>query len=79
MRAASGCSTVQAEILGIEITYKIGAPGRHLVINSLAVLAAAELVGADLALAALALAEFTPVVRPRRADRRSSFPAGRRW
>jgi UDP-N-acetylmuramoyl-tripeptide--D-alanyl-D-alanine ligase len=55
------CSTVQARILGTEITYKIGAPGRHLVINSLAVLAAAELVGADLALAALALAEIAPV------------------
>jgi UDP-N-acetylmuramoyl-tripeptide--D-alanyl-D-alanine ligase len=55
------CSTVEARILGTELTYKIGAPGRHLVINSLAVLAAAELVGADLALAALALAEFTPV------------------
>ncbi|HYA07869.1 MAG TPA: Mur ligase family protein, partial [Xanthobacteraceae bacterium] len=34
------CSTVQAQILGTELTYKIGAPGRHLVINSLAVLAA---------------------------------------
>jgi len=55
------CSTVQAQILGTELTYKIGAPGRHLVINSLAVLAAAELVGADLALAALALAEIEPV------------------
>ena len=33
-----------------EFSYKIGAPGRHLVINSLAVLAAVELVGADLAL-----------------------------
>ena len=55
------CSTVQARILGTELTYKIGAPGRHLVINSLAVLAAAELVGADLALAALALAELAPV------------------
>ncbi len=55
------CSTVQANILGTELAYKIGAPGRHLVINSLAVLAAAELVGADLALAALALAEFAPV------------------
>ena len=54
------CSTVQANILGTELTYKIGAPGRHLVINSLAVLAAAELVGADLALAALALAELAP-------------------
>jgi len=55
------CSTVEARILGTELTYKIGAPGRHVVVNSLAVLAAAELVGADLALAALALAEFAPV------------------
>jgi UDP-N-acetylmuramoyl-tripeptide--D-alanyl-D-alanine ligase len=53
------CSTVQADILGTELTYKIGAPGKHLVRNSLAVLATAELVGADLALAALALSEFT--------------------
>jgi UDP-N-acetylmuramoyl-tripeptide--D-alanyl-D-alanine ligase len=52
------CSTVEAEILGTRFSYKIGAPGRHLVINSLAVLAAAELVGADLALAALALGEL---------------------
>ena len=55
------CSTAEARILGTELAYKIGAPGRHLVINSLAVLATAELVGADLALAALALAELTPV------------------
>ncbi|MGA8077423.1 MAG: UDP-N-acetylmuramoylalanyl-D-glutamyl-2,6-diaminopimelate--D-alanyl-D-alanine ligase, partial [Xanthobacteraceae bacterium] len=55
------CSTVQARILGTELTYKIGAPGRHVVINSLAVLAAADLAGADLALAALALADFAPV------------------
>jgi len=55
-----GCSTVQADILGTELTYKIGAPGHHLVVNSLAVLATAVLVGADLALAALALAEFKP-------------------
>jgi UDP-N-acetylmuramoyl-tripeptide--D-alanyl-D-alanine ligase len=55
------CSTVEAEILGTRFTYKIGAPGKHIVINSLAVLAAAELAGADLALAALALAELRPV------------------
>jgi UDP-N-acetylmuramoyl-tripeptide--D-alanyl-D-alanine ligase len=55
------CSTVEAEILGTRFSYKIGAPGKHIVINSLAVLAAAELVGADLALAALALAELQPV------------------
>ena len=54
------CSTVEADILGTQLTYKIGAPGHHLVVNSLAVLAAAELVGADLALAALALAQFKP-------------------
>jgi len=53
-------STVEADILGEEIAYKIGAPGKHLVLNSLAVLAAAKLAGADLALAALALAEQTP-------------------
>jgi UDP-N-acetylmuramoyl-tripeptide--D-alanyl-D-alanine ligase len=53
-------STVEASILGTHVTYKVGAPGRHLVLNSLAVLAAVSLVGADLALAALALAELQP-------------------
>jgi UDP-N-acetylmuramoyl-tripeptide--D-alanyl-D-alanine ligase len=56
----SDSSTVQARILGADVTYKIGAPGRHLVTNSLAVLAAAVLMGADLALAALALSELQP-------------------
>jgi UDP-N-acetylmuramoyl-tripeptide--D-alanyl-D-alanine ligase len=55
------CSTVVAQIFGTELTYKIGAPGRHLVDNSLAVLAAAVLSGADLALAALALSGLKPV------------------
>jgi UDP-N-acetylmuramoyl-tripeptide--D-alanyl-D-alanine ligase len=53
-------STVEADILGTQVTYKIGAPGKHLVVNSLAVLAAAQLAGADLALAALALADQAP-------------------
>jgi UDP-N-acetylmuramoyl-tripeptide--D-alanyl-D-alanine ligase len=53
-------STVEADILGHRVAYKIGVPGKHLVLNSLAVLAAAQLAGADLALAALALAEQTP-------------------
>lgn len=53
-------STVQAGILGDDVTYKLGAPGRHLVMNSLAVLAAARLAGVDLAMAALALAELEP-------------------
>jgi UDP-N-acetylmuramoyl-tripeptide--D-alanyl-D-alanine ligase len=55
-------STVQARILGADVTYKLGAPGRHMVDNSLGVLAAAALLGADLALAALALAELKPPV-----------------
>ena len=53
-------STVQASILGDDVTYKLGAPGKHLVMNSLAVLAAAKLAGADLAIAALALADLQP-------------------
>jgi UDP-N-acetylmuramoyl-tripeptide--D-alanyl-D-alanine ligase len=57
---ASGSSTVAARILGADVTYKLGAPGRHLVLNSLAVLAAVALVGADLARAAPALADLQP-------------------
>jgi UDP-N-acetylmuramoyl-tripeptide--D-alanyl-D-alanine ligase len=54
------CSVVHASVLGAEVTYKLGAPGKHLIWNSLAVLAAAALTGADLALAALALGELKP-------------------
>ncbi len=56
----AACSAVRASVLGQDITYKIGMPGRHMVMNSLAVLAAASLAGADLALAALALAQLQP-------------------
>jgi UDP-N-acetylmuramoyl-tripeptide--D-alanyl-D-alanine ligase len=56
------CSTVEARILGQDVSYKLGAPGRHLLLNSLAVLASCVLVGADLALAALALDRFRPAV-----------------
>jgi UDP-N-acetylmuramoyl-tripeptide--D-alanyl-D-alanine ligase len=48
-------SDVTAEILCETVSYRIGAPGRHLVQNSLAVLAAAKLAGADLELGARAL------------------------
>ena len=54
------CSAVRAQILGQDITYKIAMPGRHMVMNSLAVLAAASMAGADLALSALALAQLKP-------------------
>ena len=53
-------SAVHANILGHEATYKLGMPGRHMAMNSLAVLAAASLVGADLAIAALTLSKIAP-------------------
>jgi UDP-N-acetylmuramoyl-tripeptide--D-alanyl-D-alanine ligase len=54
------CSAVHADILGRDVTYKLGMPGRHMAMNSLAVLAAASLAGADLALAALSLSQIEP-------------------
>ena len=54
------CSCVTASIGGVDVTYKLGAPGRHVVHNSLAVLAAVQAAGANLARAALALAALTP-------------------
>lgn len=53
-----GGSSVQAKILGQDITYKIGAPGRHHVRNSLAVLSAVVEMGADLAMAGIALSDM---------------------
>jgi UDP-N-acetylmuramoyl-tripeptide--D-alanyl-D-alanine ligase len=53
-------SAVHADILGHEVTYKLGVPGRHMAMNSLAVLAAASLAGADLALASIALSHLEP-------------------
>ena len=61
------CSAIHADILGQDVTYKIGVPGRHMAMNSLAVLAAASLAGADLALSALALARLQAGRRARRA------------
>ena len=48
-------STVRADILGEIVDYRLGAPGRHLVLNSLAVLAAVKVAGANLKAAADAL------------------------
>jgi UDP-N-acetylmuramoyl-tripeptide--D-alanyl-D-alanine ligase len=43
---------------GLQLTYRIGAPGEHFAMNSLAALAAVEAVGGDVTRAAPALAEF---------------------
>jgi UDP-N-acetylmuramoyl-tripeptide--D-alanyl-D-alanine ligase len=53
-------STITAEILGTRLRYSIGSPGQHWVANSLAVLAAAQAMGADLPRAAAALEQVQP-------------------
>jgi UDP-N-acetylmuramoyl-tripeptide--D-alanyl-D-alanine ligase len=69
------CSCVAASILGEKVTYKLGAPGRHLVQNSLAVLAAVSLLGGDLARAVLALGRMKPP-KGRGARHRLALPGG---
>nr|WP_256371447.1 UDP-N-acetylmuramoylalanyl-D-glutamyl-2,6-diaminopimelate--D-alanyl-D-alanine ligase [Stappia sp. ES.058] len=56
--AQVACSSISGHIFDQPITYKVGAPGQHLVTNSLAVLASVAELGGDLALAGLALAGF---------------------
>ena len=53
--AAGDASDVEAIIGGDAISYRVGAPGRHLVMNSLAVLAALQAAGADVRAGAHAL------------------------
>ncbi|MET3523102.1 UDP-N-acetylmuramoylalanyl-D-glutamyl-2,6-diaminopimelate--D-alanyl-D-alanine ligase [Mesorhizobium sp. M4B.F.Ca.ET.215.01.1.1] len=52
-------SVIAAKIGGREIVARVGAPGRHMAQNVLAVLGAAQLVGADLDKAAAALADLS--------------------
>lgn len=54
------CCCVTASVFGESVIYKLGLPGEHMAVNSLSVLAAAKLIGADLARAALALAGAAP-------------------
>lgn len=60
-------TSVTADILGERMTYRIGAPGAHHALNSLAVMAAAKMAGADLTHAALAYRDVgAPVGRGQR-------------
>jgi UDP-N-acetylmuramoyl-tripeptide--D-alanyl-D-alanine ligase len=56
--AEGGGSLISAALLERELTFTISQRGEHWVSNSLAVLAAVEAVGADVALAGLALADL---------------------
>jgi UDP-N-acetylmuramoyl-tripeptide--D-alanyl-D-alanine ligase len=53
-------SLVEASVLGRPVSYRIGSPGRHVAMNSLAVLAAVAAIGADVAAAAAAFADVVP-------------------
>ena len=53
-------SNVSAEIGGKAISYTIGAPGRHWVMNSIAILATVAAFGGDIEGAAAALSQMTP-------------------
>lgn len=54
----TACSSISGHVFDQQITYKVGAPGVHLVTNSLAVLGAVAELGGDLARAGMALAAF---------------------
>ena len=54
-------SDVAAEICGRTIAYRVALPGRHWVLNSLAVLAAVEALGADAGEAAASLRTLAPL------------------
>jgi len=54
------CCCITADVMGEKVTYKLGVPGEHMALNSLAVLATVKLLGADLARAAMALADAAP-------------------
>src|SRR5690606_34929153 len=56
--AEESSSAITVRIAGQEIAGNIGAPGRHMVQNALAVLGAGYLVGADVSDMLLALATF---------------------
>jgi UDP-N-acetylmuramoyl-tripeptide--D-alanyl-D-alanine ligase len=53
-------TAITASVLGKDVAYHLGAPGRHLVQNSLAVLLTARLADVDVRAAAAALADFRP-------------------
>jgi len=53
-------ASVEADILGERVLFKLNTAGKHQVLNALAVLTAAKLAGADLARCALSLAQWKP-------------------
>ena len=71
----STCCCITANVMGEMVTYKLGLPGEHMALNSLAVLAAVKAAGADLARAMLALADAAPA-KGRGVQERLNAPGG---
>ena len=71
----ANCSCITADVMGEKVTYKLGTPGEHMAMNSLAVLAAVKASGADLARAMLALADAAPA-KGRGVQERLQMPGG---
>ena len=69
------CCCITADVMGEKVTYKLGMPGEHMALNSLAVLAAVKASGADLARAMLALADAAPA-KGRGVQEHLSVPGG---
>jgi UDP-N-acetylmuramoyl-tripeptide--D-alanyl-D-alanine ligase len=68
-------SEIKAEISGITVRFSLAAPGRHMAMNAVSVLAAAQALGLDVANAAAALDGFAPFAG-RGARRKVSVPGG---
>ncbi len=74
-RLEAASSHVKADILGRRLDYRLAAPGRHWVQNSLGVLAGVAALGLDLGPAAATLASFSPP-KGRGQRRHLSLPGG---
>jgi UDP-N-acetylmuramoyl-tripeptide--D-alanyl-D-alanine ligase len=68
-------STVEADVAGLAVTYRVPLAGRHWVANSLAVLAAVHALGADVAAAAAALGDL-PALKGRGERHRIAVAGG---
>jgi UDP-N-acetylmuramoyl-tripeptide--D-alanyl-D-alanine ligase len=75
LRSTAEASDVQASIGGVNVHFHLKAPGRHMAMNALAVLAAAQALGLDVAKAVAALDGFAPFAG-RGARRVVQLPAG---
>ena len=68
-------SEIKAEISGVTVRFSLAAPGRHMAMNAMAALAAAQALGLDVTKAAAALDGFAPFAG-RGARRKVSLPGG---